>query len=261
MEKEKVRQYFERIGLTMPEQIKADGEFLEKIYRAHVTHIPYENIDYLNLEKKEITIDRLFRQVVTEKRGGVCYDLNALLGEVLNSLGYEAYPVIADHYRTHMENTVYRHSGLIVKDCSGGVWLSDVGDSFSGAMKPLRLQEDIIQYPGNEAYRLHKREDGSWMLYVQLKTGWTANYAFCEKPASLEELTYYKLVAMNPEIPFTHDELFHLRTDTGFIILRGRTFCEKNGKEKTVCTVEDGDLEKIYAKFGLKYPVSAYHSI
>ena len=258
MEKEKVQLYFDRIGLTVPENAAPDGRLLERIYRAQVTHIPYENIDFLNLEKEKITVDGLFRQIVTDGRGGVCYELNALLGEVLNSLGYEAYPVMADHYRTHMEGTEYRHSGLIVKDCSGELWLSDVGDSFSGALKPLRLADGVVQYPGNETYMLKKREDGSWMLYVQLKGEWIANYAFLEKPASLRELTYFKLVAMDPAIPFTHDELFHIRTEEGYRLLKGRTYCEKNKSGKTVRTVDDSELEGIYALFGLRFPYSSY---
>ena len=105
MEKKSLERYFARIGLTMPENIIADGELLEKIFHAQVTHIPYENIDYLNLRKEPITQEGLYRQIVENGRGGVCYDLNTLLGDVLCSLGYEAYPVMADHYRTHMENT------------------------------------------------------------------------------------------------------------------------------------------------------------
>lgn len=260
MEKKNLERYFERVGLTMPESINADGELLEKVFRAQVTHIPYENIDYLNLRKEPITLEGLFRQIVENDRGGVCYDLNALLADVLCSLGYEAYPVMADHYRTHMENTEYRHSGLIVKDNAGDMWLSDVGDSFSSSLKPLRLLDGVIQKPGNEAYLLRKREDGSWMLFVQLKGEWVANYAFREEPASLETLTYFKLVAMDPKIPFTHEELFHLRTENGFRILRGRTYCEKNGPAKTVRTVEDNELEAVYASFGLKYPYTVYGS-
>ena len=258
MDETRVKQYFDRIGLAMSEYDSPDGRFLEQIYRAQVTHIPYENIDYLNLEKEDITLDGIFEKIVTNRRGGICYELNTLLGEVLNSLGYEAYTVMADHYRTHMENTEYRHSGLIVKDCDGKMWLSDVGDSFSGALKPLRLVDGLIQYPGNEAYMFKRRDDGSWMLYVQLKGEWVANYAFWEKPASLRELTYFKLVAMNPDIPFTHEELFHIRTLDGYRLLRGRLYCEKNKSEKIVRTVDDSELEGIYALFGLRFPYTLY---
>ena len=183
MEQEKLARYFERLGLEFPAEIRADGAFLRLVFRAHVTHVPYENIDYLNLDRKWITPERLYEQVVVKRRGGTCYDLNALLCEALRTLGYAAYPVIADHYRTHMEHTNYRHSALIVRDCEGTVWLSDVGDSFSGALEPLLLQADTEQHRGSEVYRLEKREDGSWMLYVLLKGEWTANYAFSEKPA------------------------------------------------------------------------------
>lgn len=258
MDKKCLERYFERIGLMLPENIIADAELLEKIFRSQVTHIPYDNIDYLNLRKEPITSEGLYRQIVENGRGGVCYDLNALLADVLRTLGYEAYPVMADHYRTHMENTDYRHSALIVKDNVGDMWLSDVGDSFSSSLKPLRILDGVVQYPGNEAYLLRKREDGSWMLFVQLKGEWVENYAFREEEASLETLTYFKLIAMDPKIPFTHEELFHIRTENGFRILRGRTYFEKNGSEKTVRTVEDSELEFVYASFGLKYPYTVY---
>lgn len=258
MEQKKLKQYFGRLGLEYPGRITPDGALLKRIFLAHVTHVPYENIDYLNLDKKEITPDRLCSQVIDKRRGGVCYDLNALLGEALNTLGYEAFPVMADHYRTHMEHTDYRHSALIVRDCEGTVWLSDVGDSFSGALEPLILAEGIEQHPGNEAYLLKKREDGSWMLYVKLKDEWVANYAFFEQPAALKELTYFKLAAMNPDIPFTHDELFHLRTEDGYRLLRGRTLCTKSSEGKTIRTVEENELPDVYALFGLRYPHTVY---
>ena len=258
MEQERLKQYFERLGLELPQEIRPDGAFLKRIFHAHVTHIPYENIDYLNLDKKEITLDRLYEQVVVKKRGGTCFDLNALLYEALRTLGYQAYPVIADHYRTHMEHTNYRHSALIVRDCEGTVWLNDVGDSFSGALEPLLLKENTEQHRGNEVYCLKKAEDESWMLYVLLKGEWTANYAFSEQPATLQDLTYYKLVAMNPEIPFTKEELFHLRTEDGYRLLRGRTLWEKTAEGKTTRPVEESELSEIYGLFGLRYPCTAY---
>lgn len=258
MEQEKLARYFERLELELPEEARPDGDFLNRIFRAHVTRIPYENIDYLNLDRKAITFERIYEQIVEKKRGGICFDMNALLGEVLRTLGYEAYPVIADHYRTHMEHTNYRHSALIVRDCSGTMWLTDVGDSFSGALEPLLLQENTEQHRGNEVYCLKKNEDGSWMLYVRLKGEWIANYAFSEQPVTLEELTFYKLVAMNPDIPFTNEELFHLRTEDGYRLLRGRTFLEKTAEGRTSRTVEESELPEIYGRFGLRYPRTVY---
>ena len=75
------------------------------------------------------------------------------------------------------------------------------------------------------------------MLYVQLKGEW---------------------VAMNPDIPFTHEELFHIRTSDGYRLLRGRLYCEKNKSEKIVRTVDDSELEGIYALFGLRFPYTLY---
>lgn len=93
---------------------------------------------------------------------------------------------------------------------------------------------------------------------MQLKNEWVANYAFFEQPATLEELTHFKLVAMDPGIPFTHDELFHLRTEDGFRLFRGRTLYVKSSEGKTIRTVDEDELPDVYAMFGLKYPHTVY---
>ena len=44
---EKVKKYFERIGLELPEQIVPDSALLKKLQFAHCTTVPYENLDIL----------------------------------------------------------------------------------------------------------------------------------------------------------------------------------------------------------------------
>ncbi len=48
MDKEKIAKYFNRIGLEYRDyEIKTDYELLKKLQYAHVTRIPYENLDIL----------------------------------------------------------------------------------------------------------------------------------------------------------------------------------------------------------------------
>ena len=49
MTEEKILKYFERIGLEYDENAELNGEYLRKLQLAHVTAVPYENIDILRV--------------------------------------------------------------------------------------------------------------------------------------------------------------------------------------------------------------------
>ena len=83
-EKEKILKYFERIGLEYDENAELNGEYLRKLQLAHVTAVPYENIDFKVLLKLD---DDSFDKVVLRRRGGYCFELNGAAW-LLRALGF-----------------------------------------------------------------------------------------------------------------------------------------------------------------------------
>ena len=61
---DKVKAYFDRIGLTLPEHIVCDGALLKKIQYAHCTTIPYENLDIIRNIPLSLEEDDLFEKIV-----------------------------------------------------------------------------------------------------------------------------------------------------------------------------------------------------
>ena len=72
---DKVKAYFDRIGLEMPEHIVCDGALLKKIQYAHCTTIPYENLDIIRNIPLSLEEDDLFEKIVVNHRGGYCLSL------------------------------------------------------------------------------------------------------------------------------------------------------------------------------------------
>lgn len=256
-EQEKLSAYMERLGIRSPYGADADAGLLQKIFYAHVTRIPYENISFL-LRITDLSMDALFRQVVTEKRGGVCYELSTLLGWALRRLGYEVKDILCDHYRIHDEDTPRKHKGLCVKDSAGKLWWVDVGDSFSNIKSPLELKEDVIQELDGEKYRFEKMSDGRWMEWTFVKNRWIRNYAFAEKDSTMAELLMSKDAVMASDIPFMKIPMFGLRTREGMIFLKGNELhTNVNGVHSMKLCSED-EMPEAFAIFGIRYPYTVY---
>ncbi|HEU4894855.1 MAG TPA: arylamine N-acetyltransferase [Acidimicrobiia bacterium] len=81
-----VEAYLDRIGLAGP--IAPDLEGLERLQRAHLSTVPFENLDVYARRgvstDDAVTVDK----VVARRRGGWCFELNGAFAALLASLGY-----------------------------------------------------------------------------------------------------------------------------------------------------------------------------
>ena len=85
--------YLERIHLKGA-KIPPTREGLDRLQFAHLCAIPFENIDLWDYNKPiDYGIQELWDKVVLRKRGGYCFELNALYMALLQALGFEAYAV------------------------------------------------------------------------------------------------------------------------------------------------------------------------
>ena len=68
---------------------KLDLEYLSRLQFAHMSHIPYENLDILAGKLTSLNRDVLFNKIIENNRGGVCSELNTLFNWLLESLEFE----------------------------------------------------------------------------------------------------------------------------------------------------------------------------
>ncbi len=112
MTDDEIMGYMKRIGIGSP--IKADLNSLAPLQIAHLTHIPYENYDSLEHKLTSLNHKELYRKLITEHRGGICFELNGLYAWLLKSIGFDVrshlsryiIPEGEIHQRTHRVMTV-----------------------------------------------------------------------------------------------------------------------------------------------------------
>lgn len=123
MNKTEVREYLERINCVFK---TADYENLANLQKCHLCTVPYENLDILNDTPIKLDTESLFDKIVRRKRGGYCFEVNKLFGELLRALGYEVTDLAARYLRGEEGVPMRRHHVLKVS-CADGVYLCDVG--------------------------------------------------------------------------------------------------------------------------------------
>ncbi|MBN6055703.1 arylamine N-acetyltransferase, partial [Nonomuraea sp. RK-328] len=78
--------YLTRIGRGAPRTPSA--ETLRSLHRAHVTSIPFENLDVVLGRGARIDLESLQHKLVGRRRGGYCHEHNLLFAAALERLGF-----------------------------------------------------------------------------------------------------------------------------------------------------------------------------
>ena len=90
---QETRAYLARLGLERPE--RPTREALDDLVYAHQCSIPFETIDmYRCTEPPDLEPAHVFDKLVTQRRGGYCFELNTLFEALLASLGYQVRPCL-----------------------------------------------------------------------------------------------------------------------------------------------------------------------
>ena len=89
-----VDRYWERLGLDRPKSPLTKDD-LDRIIFAHQCSIPFENLDVCDYHRPiSLGIPDLFEKIVAGKRGGYCFELNALFDALLKDAGVETMPCL-----------------------------------------------------------------------------------------------------------------------------------------------------------------------
>jgi len=139
MNSTEVKEYLTRIDCTFE---KADYENLAKLQFCHLCSVPYENLDILDGKPIKLDTDSLFDKIVRKNRGGYCFEVNKLFGELLRALGYEVSDLSARYLRGESGIPMRRHHVLKVS-CADGTYLCDVGVGEPLPMEPVPYLTEV----------------------------------------------------------------------------------------------------------------------
>lgn len=155
LDRAELERYLERIGLA--EAPAADAAGLAAVQRAHLTSVPFENLDIVE-GKVPLALDEaaLFEKIVVQRRGGICYEQNLLFAAALRALGF---PVELKGGRHPKYGDDMDHLFLLVRVPDDDVpRVADVGFAANFA-SPLRLVLGEVQDDGRDRYLLEAADE------------------------------------------------------------------------------------------------------
>lgn len=184
--------YFERIGFAG--SIAPTLATLELIHALHPATIPFENLNPLLGLPVKLDLASIEKKLLSEKRGGYCYEHNLLLMAVLRELDFPVRglaarvvwfdPTAVERPPTHM---------LLAVDIGGATYIADTGFGGLTLTAPLRLKADAEQPTPHETFRLVGGEP-DWTLEARIDDDWKPLYVFDTVERELESYEATNLV-------------------------------------------------------------------
>lgn len=202
--------YLERIGL--------DGRpDIATLHRAHVTSIPFENLDPQRGIAVSLAVEDLQRKLVGERRGGYCFEHNLLLKAALEALGAEVDMLLARVRRGASPGELRPRSHLVLRVRDGAIsWHADVGFGGSGLLEPLPFGPGEAEQSG---WRFRVAKDGPELVLQMLGVdGWQELYGFVPEPVPMVDVeTSNWFVCTHPRSPFVTGIFIGARSSDGVL--------------------------------------------
>ena len=225
---------------------------LYALHRAHLLTIPYENLDIHLGRPLSLSLPDIFDKLVTQKRGGWCFEMNGLFAWVLRELGFSVTLLGAAVARVNAPPKP-QPDHLVVRVDLELPYLADVGFG-DGLLEPLPLA------PG--AYRQNffdfaLTQTGEAWYFQNHPFGAAPGFAFGLEPRRLTDFAETcGTLQTSPESGFVRVTVCQRMTETGVVTLRGATL-----REVTAAGVEERVLESaedygrtLRERFGLGLP-------
>jgi N-hydroxyarylamine O-acetyltransferase len=178
--------YLARIGYTGPREPSL--AVLSEIHSLHPAAVPFENLDPFLGRPVSLDPEALQSKLVGSRRGGYCFEQNALLRTALEALGFAVTPLIARVvWMAPPEQPLGPRNHMVLKvDLPEGPYIADVGFGGQLVSAPLQLAAGLEQTTPEAVLRL--RPDGDAMFVeTLLPAGWVSLYRFTLEPAELSD--------------------------------------------------------------------------
>jgi N-hydroxyarylamine O-acetyltransferase len=251
--------YFERIGFAG--SIAPTLATLELLQSLHPAAIPFENLDPLLGVPLRLDQAGLERKLLSDRRGGYCFEHNLLLMGVLRELEY----TVRGHAARVLWNNPNGANGplthmVLTVEIGGTNYLVDAGFGGLTPTAPLKLKAEVEQASPHETYRLIN-QDGSWELQARIAEEWKPLYLFDLTELGLAEYEGLNaFVSGDPASPFTRELRVALSPDGQRLALQNNRFTNHaQGQEperRILGSVEE--MRDILAnRFGIQVPDAA----
>ncbi|HZQ61482.1 MAG TPA: arylamine N-acetyltransferase [Casimicrobiaceae bacterium] len=226
------------------------------LLRAHIEHIPFENLDVLLGRGVRLDAQSLQDKLVRARRGGYCFEHASLLAAALEALGFAPAPHTArvvmvvpkeQSPRTHMFLTIVLAEGTFVLDPGFGRTAPRV---------PVPLQEGAEACAENEVHWM-AREGGLWMLRTRdgdrVVDCWVSEVA-PDNAVDFEMGNHF--VSTYPSSPFVNRLMLRAYTPAGQVTVMDRDVTQRTGSQARTSVLTDRNALRALVRrdFGFDLP-------
>ncbi|MBE6688798.1 MAG: arylamine N-acetyltransferase [Ruminococcaceae bacterium] len=216
--------YFNRIGFNFDRNM-SEKDFFNGLQYAHVTTVPYENLDILNHIPLKLDPDSLYEKIVVNRRGGYCFELNGLFGWLLKDLGFEVHDYFGRYLRGESDTPMRRHRVLKVVG-EENTYICDVGIANLAPRHPLLFTYGEIQEQFGESYRIENEPFFGNVVYLKHNSDkWERFFSFTEEEQLDKDYVYASYYLENaPDSIFNVKEMVAIKTPNGRKVIDGKMF-------------------------------------
>lgn len=244
--------YLTRIG--HPAEVRPDLATLRSVHRAHLSAIPYEALDIQLSRGISLKGTDLVAKLVTNRRGGFCYEQNALMARALRAIGFTVTQVEGAVMRASRGDDMWGNHMPLLVDLPEGRFLADAGLG-DGFLEPLPLTEGV-HADGIWSHRLELLPDGVWRCHPDPR-GSVESFDFRTEPrevADFAEACAFR--ADSPESPFKRVLVVQLPRAESKVVVRGCMYTVTTADGNTERVLEDPASfgAVLSAEFGLNLP-------
>ena len=213
--------YLQRINYIG--ELKPSLQVLTKLQKAHLLHIPFENLDIIAKIPIELSIEKLYSKIVINNRGGFCYELNSLFFQLLKTIGFNVKMVSAKVYNRKKDyGAEFDHMAIIVR-IKKVDYLADVGFG-EFAFSPLKIELNSFQEDKRGLFKIEEYDSNYILVNKHDTDKWIPEYIFSPQSRELkeyEDMCHYHQTS--PDSHFTWKRMCTLPTEKGRITISGNT--------------------------------------
>ncbi len=226
----------ERIGLEPQGDYTPSVDNLQKLMYAYMTHVPYENLDIYDYKRKiDFAVPHLFEKFVLNRRGGYCFEINGFFMSILEALGYDCFALSGRLLFGKDVAMPMGHRTTVVA-IRGEQFICDVGYGAGCAEGPISLNRRGVQDILGSGFSVRHHDGdfyGDMTLVKHFEDGTQTDfYTVYKKPHTLLEFILpNEYIQADPDSIFLKQRIVRLKTDSGSLVIDGKTFKRKEGNQ------------------------------
>jgi N-hydroxyarylamine O-acetyltransferase len=231
---------------------------LRALHARHPVAIPFENLDVIRGTGVRLDAASIEQKLVTDRRGGYCFEHNLLFASVLRALGFQVTTLTARVRWQVPPDVVTPRAHMVLRvDLDDVPWLVDVGFGGLTPTAPVRLDRLDPQTTPHEVLRVTRAGDGH-VLQANVAGGWGDVYQIAmeaQHPVDFELANWY--TSTHPTSRFTQNLIVTRACDDGRrLSLLNRELVERSRDDVHRRAIDTPDelLDVLASRFGLRFP-------